>query len=350
MRVEGIYPLAVVALLASTLLSAALTLAIRKHALRVGMMDVPNSRSSHVAPTPRGGGLAIVLVCLGASWALAAAGLVDMKTMLAVTLPAMLVAAVGYIDDRLSLSASSRFIAHLVGALVSVVMVWASAPASAEHTASLWLVSGVLVLGVCWSTNLFNFMDGIDGIAASQSIFMAVSAALLARPGAGEGIALMLLATAGASLGFLVWNWPPAKIFMGDVGSGFLGFWLAVNALALHAVGALSVWTSLILGSVFIADATVTLFRRMLRGAKWYEAHRSHAYQRLARRWNSHRKVTALVWAINLVIVLPCAFASLLWPSAAAWIAGLLTLALVLGCVAAGAGSDGSVGSPSAGN
>jgi Fuc2NAc and GlcNAc transferase len=113
--------------------------------------------------------------------------------------------------------------------------------------------------------------------------------------------------TAGACCGFLFWNKPPARIFMGDVGSGFLGLWLAGLALVLSLQGAVTIWTSIILSSAFVADATTTLVRRAISGRRWYEAHRSHAYQNLARRWGSHTRVTSLLWVLNLLVATPVA-------------------------------------------
>ena len=164
-------------------------------------------------------------------------------------------------------------------------------------------------------------MDGIDGLAASQATFVTVASALCALIAGHSSIAALLALSSGACLGFLFWNRPPAKIFMGDVGSGFLGFWLAAVALLLHLEDTLSIWSSLVLNSVFVSDATITLLRRVFRGKRWYEAHRSHAYQHLARRWKSHGKVTSLLWALNCFIVLPLAVTSLLIPSIAPTIA-----------------------------
>jgi len=127
---------------------------------------------------------------------------------------------------------------------------------------------------------------------------------------------------------------------MGDVGSGFLGFWIAAVAVGLHIAGVLSIWTSVVLSSVFIADATSTLLRRVLRGDRWHEAHRSHAYQILARRWRSHRRVTLLLWLINVALVLPTAYATLIFKDSAAWIAVATVVALSIGCLRVGAGQS----------
>lgn len=247
-----------------------------------------------------------------------------------------MVALIGYLDDVYDLSALLRLGVHVAAAIFAVALFLARQGTLGQHGVSVWVVGILLVLAVVWSTNLFNFMDGIDGIAASQALYVSIAMAFLGHD--GNAWIGPLVVTAGASLGFLVWNWPPAKIFMGDVGSGFLGYWLAVLAIGLHVSGNLSIWTSVILGSVFIADATTTLLRRVVRGERWYEAHRTHAYQHLAQRWGSHLKVTGLVWGINLGVILPLAYASTVWPQAAFWIAAAALGGLSLGCLALGAG------------
>jgi Fuc2NAc and GlcNAc transferase len=159
-----------------------------------------------------------------------------------------------------------------------------------------------------WLLNLYNFMDGIDGIAGTEGVTVCLGGVLLsvAQPAGGAGWALPSL-LAVAALGFLAWNFPPAKIFMGDAGSGFLGLMLGV--LAVHAAGISSawLWSWIILLGVFVVDSTVTLLNRLWRRERVYEAHRNHAYQRAARRIGSHRTVTLCVAAINIVWLLPIA-------------------------------------------
>jgi Fuc2NAc and GlcNAc transferase len=172
-------------------------------------------------------------------------------------------------------------------------------------------------LGIAWTVNLFNFMDGIDGIASAEAVFISWGGAWLA-PLMGSAAAVPAVGcTFGAvCCGFLVWNWPPARIFMGDVGSGYLGFVLVVLALAAtrENPAALAVW--LILGGIFFCDAFVTLVRRLARGERLYQAHRSHAYQWLSRRWGSHRSVTLAVVCVNLGWLLPAAWFAAVHPAA----------------------------------
>jgi Fuc2NAc and GlcNAc transferase len=141
-----------------------------------------------------------------------------------------------------------------------------------------------------------------------------------------------------ASAGFLIWNWPPAKIFMGDVGSGYLGYVIAVLAMAATRDSPVAVWVWLILGGVFFVDATVTLARRSLTGERLHEAHRSHAYQWLARRWRSHRRVTLSVLAVNVFWLLPAAWLAMRYPRFAVWSLAGAFVPLIIVAIAAGAG------------
>jgi Fuc2NAc and GlcNAc transferase len=155
--------------------------------------------------------------------------------------------------------------------------------------------------------------------------------------GSVGGVAVSALALGAACFGFLIWNWPPAKIFMGDVGSGYLGFVIGVLALAAARENSVTLWVWLILSGVFFVDATLTMARRCLRGERVYQAHRSHAYQWLARRWRSHKLVTATVVAINLLWLLPCAWLAIAWPKLVVW-----TVLIALGPVAVAAFAAGS--------
>jgi Fuc2NAc and GlcNAc transferase len=324
----------------SVLVAAVLTYVIRIAAVRQGVLDLPNHRSSHVEPTPRGGGLAIVVCALAALAWLGASQRLPLGVSVLLGVGGGIIAGTGYIDDRRGLPPLPRFVVHVVASILAVITYF-----SLSETAQLgyveWLTAALLVLCATWSINLFNFMDGIDGIAASQAVFICTASAIL-FPDADSNLTgwlVLVLATAGASLGFLVWNWSPARIFMGDVGSGFLGFWLVALALALDAVGILSFWTSVILNALFIGDATATVVRRVLSGERWYEAHRSHVYQAFARRWRSHRKVTSLAWFINIVVLLPLAYVSTLAETYALGIALCVLFVVVAACFALGAGA-----------
>jgi Fuc2NAc and GlcNAc transferase len=309
-------------LLSSTafpLLAAALgTYAMRGYALR-RLLDLPNDRSSHQVPTPRGGGLAIVAAFALAAVQMHGLGLIPFDWLMALA-GALPVAAIGFWDDHGHVPARWRLVAQFAAAGWSLW--WLGGVPALDLVGHRYALGGLGVplglLFIAWVLNLFNFMDGIDGIAGTEAITVALSAAGLAwlapeqaRPGSGEAA----LALAAATLGFLLWNWPPAKIFMGDVGSGCVGFLLGLLAVRMAASGELSLAVWLILLGVFMADATFTLTRRMATGQRWHQAHRSHAYQRAARRWGSHRRVTLAVLAINLLWLLPLAYAAARWPA-----------------------------------
>ena len=172
--------------------------------------------------------------------------------------------------------------------------------ASAIH---LGLCGGlVAVLAIVWSTNLFNFMDGIDGIAGVEATVVGtIAGTLLVRTAGGTGLGFVALAVAGAAAGFLCWNWQPARIFMGDVGSSFLGFVFATLALASERARVLPALVWVILSAAFIVDATVTLLRRIHRGYV-SEAHRTHAYQRAVQSGWSHRNVASAVGVLGIVL------------------------------------------------
>ncbi len=331
------------ALFAAAAVSAgALTWIVRKQALVHGMLDVPNERSSHAVPTPRGGGIGFVFTLVAGIVGLRLAGWLRDFELIALLPGAIAVAAVGYMDDKRGLTARTRFAVHLTAASIAIgSLVVGGASPQIFPWLPYWIALGLVIVGTVWSINLFNFMDGIDGIAGSQALFVAASSAgLIGLTGGPEAWVLICVLTAGACTGFLAWNWPSAKIFMGDVGSGFLGFWLAVVALALHISGALTLWSSLILGMVFVADTTATLIRRILAGEKWYVAHRSHAYQHLARRFGQHRRVVLITWLVNLLVGLPLAYFAQVERSWGPWVAIAFFVLLATACVLCGAGES----------
>lgn len=223
-----------------------------------------------------------------------------------------LVALVGFMDDHRPIAAAWRLIAHFTAAVWALFVLGGLPPIDLlGMTVSLgWAGHALAAVYLVWLLNLYNFMDGIDGIAAFEAVTVCVGAALLCLPqpaGSGEWLLPVLLAM--AALGFLGWNWPPAKIFMGDAGSGFLGLMIGILSLdAAHRHPEL-LWSWVILLGVFVVDATVTLLRRLARREKLYEAHSSHAYQHTARRLQAHQPVVLAVGAINALWLLPIALA-----------------------------------------
>lgn len=308
---------------------ALLTGVVRRLVLRRGMLDVPNARSSHVQPTPRGGGVAIVLVVLAIVATTVAWEAVLRVELVVIVAGATMVAWVGWLDDRRGVGATVRLCAQALAATA----VWCVLP---EHSSGLAIFT---ILGAVWAVNAFNFMDGIDGIAVTQAGFVAFVAGILAaEAGAPFTLVAAWVTVAGAACGFLPWNWAPARIFLGDVGSGFLGFMIAALALLSWRESVLPVATALILVAPFLADATITLLRRMVQGERWYAAHRSHAYQWLARRWRSHAKVTGAFAAIDVLLVLPLAVLSVKREDWAISVAAALYGLLVVVALLAGAG------------
>lgn len=276
---------------------------------RIGLIDRPNQRSSHSTPTPRAGGIAIVLAIVAAmAWWVP----LSQHEKLALLPPALLIAGVGLIDDFRSVSPWLRLLVHV--AAVAWAMYWLGGvpPTGVAWLDAMgWVRHLIVALGLVWFLNAFNFMDGIDGIAAGEALFVAVALAGLALLTSSDpAVPAFAAVIAGASLGFLMLNWSPARIFMGDVGSGTLGFLVGALGLLAWQRGVASPWVTAMLLSAFLGDATVTLVRRILRGDQWYSAHRTHAYQHLARRLRSHSLATLSFIGFNGLLIAPVAWMS----------------------------------------
>jgi Fuc2NAc and GlcNAc transferase len=309
---------AIVAFLASTLVTGL----VRRYLLWRNVLDIPNERSAHSVPTPRGGGVSIVLVfLLAVLWFEhqgSLAGSPGRALRWALTGGGLAVALAGFLDDRFRLPPWVRLLIHFAAAGWAL---WQLNGIGPMQFGSIvwdwgWLGQLLALVGLVWMINLYNFMDGIDGIAGVEAVCVSGLGALLLAWSGLPGLSSVALALAAASAGFLVWNWPPARIFMGDVGSGFLGFAFGVLAISSAKDRPWLLWPWLILLSVFIVDSIMTLMRRVIAGARWYEAHRSHAYQHAARRYRSHLKVTLAVAAINVVWLFPLGWGASVWPAA----------------------------------
>ncbi len=290
--------------------SYASTGCLRKYALRHGLLDTPGPRHLHSIPTPHGGGLAIAGTFMIGMVVLLIIDVVPADLFAALVGGGFAVAMVGFWDDHHSASPSLRIAVHFAAGGWALYWLRGLPPVPLGDF-SLELGSIGLIIGavaVAWLLNLYNFMDGIDGLAAAETITVTGAACLMLIVSQTDQGLLALGVLTASTLGFLPWNWPPARIFMGDVGSGFLGFALAIIALHTAHAGTVNIWAWAILLGVFIVDATVTLLRRMMRGDCWYEPHRSHAYQHAAVRLCSHRLVTCLVAAINLLWLAPLAW------------------------------------------
>ena len=293
-------------LLPATAFAAALagTGLARRYALARRVLDHPGARSSHKEPTPRGGGIAIAAAFVGAVAAAWVLGMVPGRIAGALAGGGAAVAALGWLDDHAGLSVRVRLPVQVAAAAAAV---WAAGGLPALQwgpgAVPLGAAGAVLaVLAVIWSLNLFNFMDGIDGMAAAEAISLGGWGGALLLAEGHAGLAALAFGAGAAAAGFLPWNWPRARIFMGDVGSATLGFVFAVLALASENAGAVPLLAWATLYALFLVDATATLVRRALRGERVYEAHRLHAYQRLVQAGWPHARVTGVALGVNAVL------------------------------------------------
>lgn len=271
---------------------------------RAAILDRPNERSSHVVPTPRGGGIAVIGAIVIAWLALIVAGVLPPFPLAAALLGAALLGLVSWRDDLRSLPAAARFAAQAVAIVIALAAVaFCGAPLSVLPWLPTWLGGVVTAVSWLWFVNLFNFMDGIDGLAGSEAAAIALGLVLFASVGIGEHIELVALAApiAAAALGFLVWNWMPARIFLGDVGSVPLGYLLGFLLLGVAAEGYWRI--ALILPLYFLADATITLLRRLLRREKVWQAHREHFYQKAVQRGLPHAAVVRRVILADIALI-----------------------------------------------
>ena len=307
-------------------------------------MDIPNERSSHITPTPRGGGIAFVTTSLIGFLLLLLNDALNATELFALCCAGSIVAIAGHLDDRQKISgATVRLVLHAISAVILIIGVGIpSELALFDQTVNTGIIGSILgVVYLVWLLNLFNFMDGTDGIAASEAIFVLLAGALLSYhvlSDANHSPAAIVLAA--STFGFILYNWSPAKIFMGDVGSGYLGIVVAGLSLIAANQDPELLWVWIILLAVFVSDATVTLIRRLLRKQKPHVAHRSHAYQHLAIRLNSHAKVSLLVLAVNIAWLLPIAF--LVADKQLAGTTGVIIayVPLLIAALAFGAGKD----------
>ncbi len=294
----------------SFFITRTLTAKVRGWALSRAVLDMPNARSLHVVPTPRGGGLAIVIVVLALEALLLLRGgaLPWGWAGWAATLG---LALIGLADDLQSWSARWRFILQL-----SVCAAWAMWTLGLPGNWQGAAFSMALIMLMVWVVNLYNFMDGSDGLAATQALGASAIGGVLALGLELNDIALPALIVAGSSAGFLCWNWSPAKIFLGDVGSYFLGGQFAILSVTTAREAQLP-WLWPILLAPFVVDATLTLCRRLVQGERWHTAHRSHAYQLLVQAGWSHAQLALGLAKILLLVCLPLAVTSSWQPSLA---------------------------------
>ena len=281
----------------------------RQYALRQKILDIPNQRSSHETPTPRGGGVSIIICYSLITLALSELGIFTTNQTLTLLIASLPVALVGLIDDHKPIPSSIRFAVHFISAATALA-VFELSPALQIGNIEVgidgfWIIPAAICL--TWLTNLYNFMDGIDGIASTEAIAVLAGVIVVSGTHTTEYLPLLFIAPIA---GFLILNWAPAKIFMGDAGSGFIGAFIGMLAITLAAEETTNLWVWVILLSTFIADTTWTLATRFLSGQKWSEPHRSHSYQVLSRKFDSHAAVNIGNIAIIVLWLTPLACAA----------------------------------------
>lgn len=289
--------LSVLIILTCFLATILLTFLVRKWAIHRAILDLPNERSSHTIPTPRGGGLAFSTVWFTYLIYAYFKCMIEKDLFLALG-SGLLLVVIGFVDDIISLKPSIRIIFQLLACSIALYFLKGLIVIDLGYDViniNLWL-NLVVLLGMVWMVNLYNFLDGIDGYAATEAIFVFGALGLFL----GDALAWVMVFTV---LGFLFWNWQPAKIFMGDVGSTLLGFNIAVFAIYSQNTMRFPIIGVVILSSVFWFDATITLYRRWRNGEQLSKAHRKHAYQRIVQSGWSHHKTVLNLLVINILIL-----------------------------------------------
>ncbi|GBE30674.1 putative undecaprenyl-phosphate N-acetylglucosaminyl 1-phosphate transferase [bacterium BMS3Bbin04] len=298
---------------------------VRRWALRENLLDVPNERSGHTTAIPRVGGLSIVLTVIVGILGLGL--LIPMETpwFWILYVSGTLIIGAGLIDDLAHLSARTRLLIHILAALVIVLWIGSELtivfPQAANVTGPV-AFAGVLIF-VVWNVNAYNFMDGIDGLAAAQAVVVGLVAGGIAWFNGNLPLAFTWVLVGAASAGFLRWNWMPAKIFMGDLCSGFLGITFAVLALWGKLTETVPTTAFLILMAVFYTDPALTVLTRLIRRKNIFEAHRDFAFHHAVRKGHSHGKVTSAILLIEVLYLAPLAITATMLAST--W--SLVTLA-----------------------
>lgn len=279
------------------ILSFITTYIVREIAVRLNIYDVPIGRSSHTTPTPRGGGIAIV-ICWYVGILYEHIFWSSMPTYLFLAfMSGLLIVAIGLADDIWRVNPKIKFIFQFIAAALALYFLGGLQKADLGFYIfnNKYILSALALIGIIWSINLFNFLDGIDGYLGSEVVFISISISLLCSNS-------MVLMLGAVTLGFLIWNWQKAKIFMGDVGSTLLGFNIAVFAIYYQNQDKTSILIWIILSSLFWFDATLTLLRRYRNKEKLSVAHKKHAYQRITQAGFSHQKTVLYSIAINVLI------------------------------------------------
>ena len=286
---------------------------LKKNALQLNLVAIPNERSLHNKVTPRGGGVIIAIIFLSFNLVFYISSQMKTAEFLALFGGGLIMSVTGFLDDILELKASIRFLIQFLTA--GWGLYWVGGISSIAFFEGLsgslcMTINAVAVVVLVWFINAFNFMDGIDGLATSGATFFSLSVGSYFLWQDVEPYGSLLIILAACSLAFLCFNWPPAKMFLGDAGSTFFGYLFGVMLIITVKNSNLSIWTWLIVLAYFITDTTTTTFLRLCLVKGWYHPHRSHAYQNLARILDSHKFVTSLITGINVFYILPLAYLS----------------------------------------
>ena len=307
---------------------------LNKSALRFKIVAIPNERSLHNKVTPRGGGIIIAIVFLAFLLVFYITRQIMVAEFLVLFGGGLIMAVTGFLDDILELKASIRFIIQFFA--VGWGLYWIGGIPSTvffERLPVLYAIANaVAVVALVWFINSFNFIDGIDGLATSGATFFSLSIGGYFLWQGIEPYGSLLIVLAACSLAFLCFNWPPAKMFLGDAGSNFFGYLFGAMVLITVKNGNLSIWTWLIILAYLITDTTTTTFLRLCLVKGWYHTHRSHAYQNLARVLDNHKFVTCLITGINVFYLLPLAYLSIQYQHYA-WLAFAASVIPILGFV-----------------
>ena len=296
-------------------LSLVFTGILRFYALKQGLLDIPNERSSHLNPTPRGGGLSITISVLLSTGIMYYLGLLSFDVLIAFGTGGLIVAIIAWFDDHKDIPAIWRAIFYTIAAIWSVSWLGGldKITLGAQEISLGFTGTFLAVLGIVWLTNLYNFMDGTDALASVQAICAGIISGILFLLSGKIDLATLCFVIATSSAGFMYWNWPPAKIFMGDVGSCLIGFSFGVLALLGEKSNTLPVLVWFIFMAAFICDASLTLFMRLLKKEKWYKAHRVHAYQRIVQMGCSHAQLATGLLLLNILFLWPMAYIAYRW-------------------------------------
>jgi UDP-N-acetylmuramyl pentapeptide phosphotransferase/UDP-N-acetylglucosamine-1-phosphate transferase len=281
------------------IVSFVLTYLVRYWAICNSFFDIPNERSSHSIPTPRIGGIAIAIAWYLGLYYLRYCNKIDNSLFIS-SLMGIPLAIVGLLDDLIKLKPALRLLIQALCGGFALIFIGGLESVSlfSIHYSNPYILNIIALIGIIWSINLFNFLDGIDGYIGTELIYIGIAIFILS----GEQIGLLM---AFVTMGFLFWNWQPAKIFMGDAGSTLMGFNISLLTIYFNNSNLIHIPVLLILTSVFWVDATITLLRRIKNGEQLSKAHRKHAYQRIVQSGFSHSKTVLFALVINIILFFP---------------------------------------------